>query len=107
MDSEHSAIFQCLQGSACPRGGQAPDPHRLRRPFLRPHQGAAGRHVTPDQALKHPNWTMGAKITVDSATLMNKGLEFIEAMRLYRMPPEKISDCGPPGEHHPLPGGIL
>ena len=48
-------------------------------------------HATREQALKHPNWSMGAKITVDSATLMNKGLEFIEAMRLYRMPPEKIS----------------
>ena len=48
------------------------------------------RHVTRADALKHPNWSMGAKITVDSATLMNKGLEFIEAMRLYRMPPEKI-----------------
>ena len=46
--------------------------------------------VTKEQALKHPNWTMGAKITIDSATLMNKGLEFIEAMRLYQMPPEKI-----------------
>ena len=53
-------------------------------------QGAAPE-VTLSQALKHPNWAMGAKITVDSATLMNKGLEFIEAMRLYRMPPEKIS----------------
>ena len=47
--------------------------------------------MTREQALQHPNWSMGAKITVDSATLMNKGLEFIEAMRLYRMPPEKIS----------------
>ena len=47
--------------------------------------------MTPAQALRHPNWSMGAKITVDSATLMNKGLEYIEAMRLYRMPPEKIS----------------
>ena len=44
-----------------------------------------------DQALRHPNWTMGPKITVDCATLVNKGLEFIEAMRLYRMPPEQIS----------------
>ena len=47
--------------------------------------------MTLSQALKHPNWSMGAKITIDSATLMNKGLEFIEAMRLYHMPPEKIS----------------
>jgi hypothetical protein len=47
--------------------------------------------VTLAQALHHPNWSMGAKVTVDSATLINKGLELIEAMRLYRMPPEKIS----------------
>ncbi|MFQ9917185.1 MAG: hypothetical protein ACLRWQ_13135 [Flavonifractor plautii] len=47
--------------------------------------------VTVEQALAHPNWNMGAKISVDSATMMNKGLEFIEAMRLYHMPPEKIS----------------
>ena len=47
--------------------------------------------MTREDALQHPNWSMGAKITVDSATLMNKGLEFIEAMRLYRLPPEKIS----------------
>ncbi len=59
-----------------------------------PSSAGPGRQlagVTLAQALKHPNWSMGAKITVDSATLMNKGLEFIEAMRLYRMPPEKIS----------------
>ena len=47
--------------------------------------------MTREDALKHPNWAMGAKITIDSATLMNKGLEFIEAMHLYQMPPEKIS----------------
>ena len=47
--------------------------------------------MTREDALQHPNWSMGAKITVDSATLMNKGLEFIEAMHLYHMPPEKIS----------------
>lgn len=46
--------------------------------------------MTKEQALRHPNWSMGAKITIDSATLMNKGLEFIEAMRLYELPPEKI-----------------
>ena len=63
--------------------------------------------MTREDALQHPNWSMGAKITVDSATLMNKGLEFIEAMHLYHMPPEKISIVSPPGEYHPLPGGIL
>ena len=71
-------------------GGAPPDPHRLRRPLLGLESGAACP-ATVEQALAHPNWSMGAKITVDSATMMNKGLEFIEAMRLYRMPPEKIS----------------
>ena len=90
VDSEHSAIFQCLQGSG--------DRREVRRLILTasggPFYGWSReqlREVTLSQALKHPNWSMGAKITVDSATLMNKGLEFIEAMRLYRMPPEKIS----------------
>jgi 1-deoxy-D-xylulose-5-phosphate reductoisomerase len=90
VDSEHSAIFQCLQGL---RGKK-----EVRRLIITASGGPFfGRsreelvHVTRVQALKHPNWSMGAKITIDSATLMNKGLEFIEAMRLYRMPPEKIS----------------
>ena len=90
VDSEHSAIFQCLQGSG--------DRREVRRLILTASGGPSSgwsreqlREVTLSQALKHPNWAMGAKITVDSATLMNKGLEFIEAMRLYRMPPEKIS----------------
>ena len=89
VDSEHSAIFQCLQGA---------DRGEVRRLIITASGGpfygkdrAALAHVTRDQALKHPNWSMGAKITVDSATLMNKGLEFIEAMRLYAMPPERIS----------------
>ena len=90
VDSEHSAIFQCLQGCR--------DQGEVRRLILTASGGPffgwsreALAGVTPAQALKHPNWSMGAKITVDSATLMNKGLEYIEAMRLYRMPPEKIS----------------
>ncbi len=89
VDSEHSAIFQCLQG--CQDRGQ------VRRliltasggPFFGKSREELAR-VTKAQALKHPNWAMGQKITIDSATLMNKGLEFIEAMRLYSMPPEKI-----------------
>lgn len=89
VDSEHSAIFQCLQGA---------DRGEVRRliitasggPFYGKNRKALSL-VTREQALKHPNWTMGAKITVDSATLMNKGLEFIEAMRLYELPPEKIT----------------
>ncbi len=90
VDSEHSAIFQCLQG--CAGRGE------VRRLILTasggPFYGWTREQlstVTVEQALRHPNWSMGAKITVDSATLMNKGLEFIEAMRLYRLPPEKIS----------------
>ena len=89
VDSEHSAIFQCLQGLR--------DKKEVRRLIITasggPFFGKSREelaHVTRVQALKHPNWSMGAKITIDSATLMNKGLEFIEAMRLYRMPPEKI-----------------
>ena len=90
VDSEHSALFQCLQG--CRDRGE------VRRLILTasggPFWGWTAEqlaHVTVEQALAHPNWSMGAKISVDSATMMNKGLEFIEAMRLYRMPPEKIS----------------
>lgn len=90
VDSEHSAIFQCLQG--CRDRGE------VRRLILTasggPFFGYAREQlaaVGPEQALKHPNWSMGAKVTIDSATLMNKGLELIEAMRLFRMPPEKIS----------------
>ena len=89
VDSEHSAIFQCLQG--CKNRGE------VRRLILTasggPFFGKSREElaqVTKAQALRHPNWAMGAKITIDSATLMNKGLEFIEAMRLYAMPPEKI-----------------
>ncbi len=89
VDSEHSAIFQCLQG--CKNRGE------VRRLIITASGGPFyGKNckelslVTKEQALKHPNWSMGAKITIDSATLMNKGLEFIEAMRLYDMPPERI-----------------
>ena len=90
VDSEHSALFQCLE---CSR-----DRGEVKRLILTASGGpffgktrAELEHVTRADALKHPNWSMGAKITTDSATLMNKGLEFIEAMRLYRMPPEKIA----------------
>ncbi len=89
VDSEHSAIFQCLQG--CRNRGE------VRRLILTasggPFYGKSCEElslVRKEQALKHPNWAMGAKITIDSATLMNKGLEFIEAMRLYAVPPDKI-----------------
>ena len=89
VDSEHSALFQSLEGNS--RG-------EVKRLILTASGGPFFgkkreelRNVTRAQALKHPNWSMGAKITIDSATMMNKGLEFIEAMRLYDMPPEKIS----------------
>ena len=89
VDSEHSAVFQCLQG--CRDRGE------VKRILLTCSGGPFyGRtfeeleRVTAADALKHPNWTMGAKITIDSATLMNKGLEIIEAMRLYRLPVEQV-----------------
>ncbi|MBP3305432.1 MAG: 1-deoxy-D-xylulose-5-phosphate reductoisomerase [Oscillospiraceae bacterium] len=89
VDSEHSAIFQCLMGV----GGKK----EIRRLILTCSGGPffgmtreALRSVTKADALKHPNWKMGAKITVDCATLMNKGLEVIEAMRLYGMPLEQV-----------------
>ena len=89
VDSEHSAIFQCLMGCR--------DRSEVRRLILTASGGAFYgktreelRVAKKDDALKHPNWKMGPKITIDCATLLNKGLEFIEAMRLYSMPPEKI-----------------
>mgnify|MGYP002580692216 FL=1 len=89
VDSEHSAIFQSLQGCR--------DRREVKRLLLTCSGGPFfGRsfdeleHVTAADALKHPNWTMGAKITIDSATLMNKGLEIIEAMRLYDLPVEQV-----------------
>jgi 1-deoxy-D-xylulose-5-phosphate reductoisomerase len=85
VDSEHSAIFQCLRGCA--------ERRELRRLLLTcsggPFYGSKFEElesVTREDALQHPNWKMGPKITVDCATLMNKGLEVIEAMRLYRLP---------------------
>ena len=90
VDSEHSAIFQCLQG--CRDRGE------VRRLILTcsggPFYGLSREEVygkTREEALRHPNWAMGAKITIDCATLMNKGLEFIEAMRLFHVPPEQVS----------------
>lgn len=90
VDSEHSALFQSLHG--CRDRGE------VRRLILTcsggPFFGKTRTElqgVTRKDALQHPNWSMGAKITIDSATLMNKGLEFIEAMHLYQMSPEKIS----------------
>ncbi len=88
IDSEHSAIFQCLMGESSP----------LRRLIITCSGGAfrdlpreALTEVTPEQALKHPLWSMGAKITIDSATLVNKGFEVIEAHWLFGAEPERIS----------------
>ena len=88
VDSEHSAIFQCLSGH------HRDDVRRLvltasGGPF-RTWDAARIAACTPEEALKHPNWSMGAKITVDSATLMNKGLEVIEARWLFDLPPSRI-----------------
>lgn len=88
VDSEHSAIFQCLQGNKCSQinkiiltasGG----------PFFGKTKEEL-KNVTVKDALNHPNWSMGSKITIDSATLMNKGLEFIEAMRLFEVKASQI-----------------
>ena len=88
VDSEHSAIFQCLQGAA---------PNRPVRLLLTASGGpfrtwdkARMDAATPAQALKHPTWSMGAKITIDSASMFNKALEIMEARWLFDMPPEKI-----------------
>ncbi len=89
VDSEHSAIFQCLMGSA---GAEIEKIHLTAsggpfRTWNREDIAAA----TPAQALKHPNWSMGSKITIDSATMMNKGLEIIEARWLFGTPGDKIN----------------
>lgn len=86
VDSEHSAIFQCLRGDEKPKkilltasGG----------PFLGKKREDL-KTITPGEALRHPNWNMGAKISIDSATLMNKGLELIEAVHLFAVSPKDI-----------------
>src|SRR3546814_7839378 len=88
LDSEHSAIFQCLAGE---------EQNPLEKIYLTasggPFRGkkrAELAHVTREQALKHPNWSMGAKITIDSASMMNKGLDVIEAGWLFSLSPGQI-----------------
>ena len=95
VDSEHSAIWQCLQGETGAGAGTYADVEQLiitasGGPF-RTWASDAIREATPAQALKHPNWSMGAKITVDSASLVNKGLEVIEAHWLFGLPYDQIS----------------
>jgi 1-deoxy-D-xylulose-5-phosphate reductoisomerase len=89
IDSEHNAIHQCM------RGGRRDEVHRVwltasGGPFLNTPL-AAFAHITVEQALNHPTWKMGRRITIDSATLMNKGFEVIEACRLFDMPPDQVS----------------
>ncbi|MDD4150285.1 MAG: 1-deoxy-D-xylulose-5-phosphate reductoisomerase, partial [Bacteroidales bacterium] len=88
VDSEHSAIFQCLTGE---------NPDKIQKLILTASGGPFRgkkldflKNVTPEQALKHPNWTMGNKVTIDSASFMNKGLEVIEARWLFGVPADKI-----------------
>ena len=88
VDSEHSAVFQCLNGR---------DMNEVEKIVLTASGGPfLGKNiseldtVTPEEALRHPTWDMGRKITIDSATLMNKGLEVIEACWLFNLPPEKV-----------------
>lgn len=88
VDSEHSAIFQCLNGEQC---------NPIKRILLTASGGPFRNlskddleHVTPEQALQHPNWKMGSKITIDSATMLNKGFEMIEAHWLYAVAPQDI-----------------
>lgn len=89
VDSEHSAIFQCLEAQGRKKA--------LRRILLtgsggpfREKKREETRNASPAMAVAHPNWSMGAKISVDSATMMNKGLEFIEAMHLFKVTPDEI-----------------
>jgi 1-deoxy-D-xylulose-5-phosphate reductoisomerase len=88
VDSEHSAVFQALMGNSI---------DRLRRIILTASGGPFRKlpreefaKIRKEQALKHPNWVMGAKITIDSATMMNKGLEYIEAIRLFHVRPDQV-----------------
>ncbi len=88
IDSEHNAVHQCLRGGAA---------NEVQQIWLTASGGpfrntplADFEHITPAQALKHPTWTMGQRITIDSATMLNKGLEIIEACRLFSLPPERV-----------------
>lgn len=88
IDSEHNAVHQCLRGGA---------PNEVKQIWLTASGGpfrntplAEFAHITPAQALKHPTWVMGQRITIDSATMLNKGLEIIEACRLFNLPPEQV-----------------
>jgi 1-deoxy-D-xylulose-5-phosphate reductoisomerase len=88
IDSEHNAVHQCMRGGA---------PQEVKQIWLTASGGpfrntplVAFHSITPQQALKHPTWVMGQRITIDSATMMNKGFEVIEACRLFSLPPEQV-----------------
>ena len=88
IDSEHNAVHQCLRGG---------EPKEVKTIWLTASGGpfrqmplADFAHITPEQALKHPTWVMGRRITIDSATMLNKGLEVIEACRLFNVPPSRV-----------------
>ena len=105
VDSEHNAIHQCLHGRA---------PADIQRLILTasggPFRSSAARRsqrVTPEDALRHPTWRMGRKITIDSATLMNKGLEVIEARWLFDVPADDDRRRRAPAVDRPLDGGVL
>ena len=91
IDSEHNAVHQCLRAGA---------PAEVKRIWLTASGGPFRDtpleefdHITPAQALKHPTWVMGRRITIDSATMLNKGLEVIEACRLFHLPPSQVKVC--------------
>lgn len=88
IDSEHNAVHQCLRGG---------EPQEVKQIWLTASGGPFRNtplgdfeHITPAQALKHPTWNMGQRITIDSATMLNKGLEIIEACRLFNLPPDRV-----------------
>src|SRR5690606_481483 len=97
IDSEHNAIFQCLPRGTTRANAPADPPPGVRRLLLTASGGPFRcvaldelERVTPEQACAHPNWRMGRKISVDSATMLNKGLEVIEAHWLFSMPLQRI-----------------
>ena len=109
VDSEHNALFQAMAA------GRRSDVRRLiltasGGPF-RTWSAEAVSNATPEQALKHPNWSMGAKVTIDSATLMNKGLELIEAHHLFQMPAQRHrrvrASAIDRARHRRIPGRIV
>ena len=105
VDSEHSAIFQCLDGKP---------PASVRKlwltasggPFRHRRRRMSSPAITVERALKHPSWVMGRKITIDSATLFNKGLEMIEARWLFDIEMARVGGGGASAEHRAFDGGV-